>query len=216
MPPPDDFSSASPLDHVFDPAACVVDAAAGTVTDPIGTRVAYAAPEFARAIHFVLLKEKSSLWREALAHTGRACGRDFGLSLDREFTRLGQPALGALPLEECLVLLERAFVAHGWGVLKVDLADAADHGLVTAHLTHSYFAAVLPNANDFVDHYPAGLLRGFFEHISGEQLDCVEIACVRRGADRCTFVITATERLAAVAPFLGRESAEAILGRLKA
>lgn len=216
MPPPDPTAPASPLDGQFDPAAFHLDGAAGLVTDPAGTRIVYASPQFTRAIHHVLLREKSGVWRDVLARTGRACGREIAVGLDRESALLGQPALGELPLEACLVFLERTFAAHGWGVLAVDLADAPEHGLVTAHLTHSYFAEVLADVNEFVDAFPAGLLQGFFEHISGEQLGCIEIACVRRGAPRCTFVITAPERLAGVAPFLGRDSAEAIIARLKA
>jgi predicted hydrocarbon binding protein len=216
MPPPDPTSPAAALDRLFDPRAFRTDAAAGLVTDPAGSRVIYAPHEFTRALHHILLKEKSGVWRDALARTGRACGRDLALGLDRESTRLGLPALAELPLETCLGFLERSFAAHGWGVLKVDLADAPDHGLVTAHLTHSFFAEVLADTNDFADPFPAGLLQGFFEFISGEELGCIEIACVRRGAPRCTFVITATERLATVAPFLGRDTAEAILARLKA
>lgn len=216
MPPSDDTTSPADLDRLFDPRAFLADAATGRVTDPIGTRVAYVSREFSRALHHILMKEKSGAWRDTLARSGRVCGREIAEGLDRESARLGLPALGALPLETCLVFLERIFVAHGWGVLRVDLADAPEHGLVTAQLTHSYFAEVLSHVDDFVDPLPAGTLQGFFEHISGEPLGCLEIACVRRGAPQCTFVITASERLDAIAPFLGREPAAAIIARLKA
>ncbi len=215
MPPPDQTSPAGDLDRLFDPSAFHGDAATGIVTDPLGARMVDATPEFTRAIHHILLKEKAGVWRDVLARTGRACGRDLAANLDRESARLGQPALGELPLETSMAFLERTFATQGWGALKVDLADAPEHGLVIAHLTHSYFVEVLASVNDFVDPFPAGLLQGFFEHISGEQLGCLEIACVRRGAPRCTFVVTATERLDPVMPFLGRETAEAILVRLK-
>ena len=216
MPPPDETPPASDLDRLFDPRAFAANATNGTVTDPAGTRIAYASHEFTRALHHVLLKEKPGVWRDALARTGRACGREIALGLDRESARLGQPALAALPLEHCLVFLTRTFAAHGWGLLEIDLADAPEHGLVTAHLTHSYFAEVLSDVNDFVDPFPAGLLQGFFEHLSGEPLGCLEIACVRRDAPRCTFVITATERLELIAPLVGREPAASLIARLKA
>lgn len=209
-------SSAAGLDRLFDPQAFAVDLATGIATDPVGARVAYAPPEFTRALHLVLLREKSGVWHDTLSRTGRTCGLALAAHLDRESARLGQPALGELPLEACLVHLSRTFAAHGWGVLTLDLADAPEHGIVTAHLTHSYFAAALADVNDFVDAFPAGLLQGFFEHISGEPLGCLEIACVRRGAPHCTFVITAHERLAGLVPFLGRETADTLLARLKA
>lgn len=216
MPPSDPPSPPSALDRLFDPGAFVSDSTSGIVTDPAGTRVVDASHDFTRAIHDVLQQEKPGVWSDVLARTGRACGRDLALSLDRESVRLGLPALGERPLDACLGLLARTFAAHGWGVLTLDLADASDHGLVTAHLAQSYFAEILADTTDFADPFPAGLLQGFFESISGEALGCSEIACVRCGAPRCTFVITATERLAGVAPFLGRETAEAILTRLKA
>lgn len=214
--PPDDSTASAGLDRMFDPVAFAADAARGVVTDPVGARIVYASAEFTRAIHHVLAREKPGAWRDVLARAGRSCGRELAVALDRESARLGTPALGELPLETSMAFLERAFAAHGWGVLSVDLSAAPDHGLVIAHLAHSYFVEVLADVGDFVDALPAGLLQGFFEHISGEQLGCLEIACVRRGAPRCTFVITATERLDAIVPFLGREDADALLARLKA
>lgn len=215
MPPSDPTSPVAEFERLFDPRAYRTDPATGVITDPAGTRIVDATPHVIRALHHILMKEKPGVWRDVLSRTGRTCGREIAANLDRESARLGQPVLGELPLETSMGYLERTFATQGLGVLKVDLADAPEHGLVIAYLTHSYFVEVLPDANDFVDAFPAGLLQGFFEHISGEQLGCLEIACVRRGAPRCAFVITAQERLAPVAPLLGRETAEAILARLK-
>lgn len=215
MPPSDPTSPAAEFERLFDPRAYRTDPAIGVITDPAGTRIVDATPHLIRALHHILMKEKPGVWRDVLARTGRTCGREIAANLDRESARLGQPVLGELPLEASMGYLERTFATQGLGVLKVDLADAPEHGLVIAYLTHSFFVEVLPDANDFVDAFPAGLLQGFFEHISGEQLGCLEIACARRGAPRCAFVITAPERLAPVAPLLGRETAETILARLK-
>jgi predicted hydrocarbon binding protein len=214
--PPEDQSTSVTLDRFFEQRGFSSDVSTGVYTDPAGLRVVFAAPQFFRAVHLVLTRKDPESWKSLLARCGRDCGRQIATTLDAELARLGQPTLGALPFESCLIFLERIFAAHGWGVLKIDLADAADHGLVTARLTHSYFAAILSDVDDLVDVLPAGLLQGFFEYLSGEQLGCGEIACVRRGAPHCTFVITAAERLASVSPHFGRETAEAILARLKA
>lgn len=216
MTPPDAPPAPDTIDRFFALTGLATDATTGVHTDAAGLRVVFAAPEFFRAIHLVLTRKDPATWKSLLTRCGRDCGRQLGTSLDAEFRRLGQPLLGELPFESCLAYLERTFAAHGWGVLKIDLSAAADHGLVTARLTHSYFAAILCDVDDLVDVLPAGLLRGYFEYISGEQLGCVEIACVRRGAPHCTFVITAAERLDAVASHFGRETAEAILARLQA
>jgi len=171
--------------------------------------------ELLRSLRFVIEKDSAGTWKTVLKASGRACGKSIAAHLDAELTRHAQPALGALPLETCLVLIERCFVLHGWGRVQLDLTDAATHGLVVARLEHSAFVEALAEVNDFVDPLPAGVLQGFFEHISGEPLGCEEIACVRRDAPLCTFVVTAQERLDAVAPLFGRESADAILARLK-
>ncbi len=111
--------------------------------------------------------------------------------------------------------MEHHFAAHGWGHLKLDLADAAEHGFVVARLKHSYFVETLTDVDDFVDPVLAGMLQGFFEHFSGQTLGCEEIACAGRGADQCTFVLTDPERLATITPLIGREGAEALLARLR-
>ncbi len=211
----DNPSSEPSLERFFDPRALETDAVRGVMTDAFGRRALHATQEFTKAIHYVAHRESSGVWREAMIRTGRTCGKEIATRLDEESARLDQPALGALPLETCLVYLERTFAAQGWGLLKLDLSLAGDHGIVMAHLDHSYFAEALGDTADFADPFPAGLLQGFFEHISGEQLGCLELACVRRGAPRCTFAITASERLDAIAPFIGRESVDAILTRLK-
>lgn len=209
-------SDPSTLDRFFDPSGFTTDPVTGLHADPSGLRVVYAAPEFFRAVQLVLARKEPGSWKTTLARCGRDGGRQIAAHLDAELTRLGQPTLAALPFDSCLVFLERIFANHGWGLLKLDLADAADHGLVTATLTHSYFADVLSDVDDLVDALPAGLLQGFFEYVSGEQLGCAEIACVRRGAPHCTFVITAAERLDLVSTLFGRETTDTILARLKA
>lgn len=208
-------SSVVALDRLFDPRDLTVDAASGTLKNSLGDPMVGLTRECTRAMHHVMLREKSGTWREIMLRTGRSCGRELAAKLDSESALRGAPALAALPLETCLGHLQRAFAAQGWGRLTIDLTAAAEHGLVVAHLEDGYFPEALSDTSDFADPFPAGLLQGFFEHISGEQLGCLEIACVRRGAARCTFVITAAERLAALAPFVGVEGADALLARLK-
>lgn len=203
-------------DRLFDPRDLVADPASGTLKNSLGDRTLCLSQEFTRGMHHVLQRKKSGSWNGILQRTGRACGRDLAVKLDSEFALRGAPALAALPLELCLGHLERIFAAQGWGRLTIDLTAAADHGLVVAHLHDGYFPEVLTDGPKFADPFPAGLLQGFFEHISGEQLGCLEIACARRGAAHCTFVVTAEERLAALTPFLGTENADALIARLKA
>jgi len=175
----------------------------------------FASTEMIRGFHHVIERERAGAWRSTMKAAGHATGRKFGATLDARLAARGQPALNALPLEACLSLLELHLADLGWGRLQIDLTDAAQHGLVVARLEHSVFVEALADVPDFVDALPAGMLQGFFEHISGQTLGCEEIACVRRGAACCTFVITAPERLARIMPVIGRENADTLLARLR-
>ncbi|MSU22703.1 MAG: hypothetical protein EXS32_02655 [Opitutus sp.] len=215
MPPPDDNSATPSPGQLFAGREFSRDEAAGTVTSPAGERVVFAGDGFSRALRHVLEAEKPGTWSATLARSGSGCGRQLAVSLDRELARLGQPALDAIPLESCLGFIEHYFATHGLGLLTSDLSDAADHGLVVARLTRGYFPEILPHADGLVDALPAGLLQGFFEHVSGQTLGCLEIACAHLGVPHCTFVIATSDRLDPVAPLAGRESAEAILAQLR-
>lgn len=187
----------------------------GVLADDAGARLSLATPTALRAFRYVLEQDSPGTWAEVLKSSGRTSGQGVALRLEQELARQGQPALAALPLEACLALLERHFALHGIGRMSLDLAAAADHGLVLARLEHSVFVAALADAAEPVDPFPAGILEGFFHHLTGEPLGCVEIGCAAQGAPQCTFVITAADRLAAVQPLIGVESTDAILARLK-
>ncbi len=186
----------------------------GTFADPAGNRIAFASAQLLRSLRLVLDGERPGLWRTVQKAAGYACGGKIARDLDARLAAEQQPALAALPLEACLGFLEHHFSGHGWGLLTVDLAHAAEHGLVVARLRYSCFAEADPEGSDFADPVVAGMLQGFFEHISGQTLGCEEIACARRGSAQCEFAITAPERLATVLPYLGRESAEKVIARL--
>lgn len=216
MPPLDVTPLPPPLDGLFDGRSFRRDAATGIVEDPGGARVVLAAHNFMRSLHGLLQAEKNAVWQATFLHCGVAIGKKVATRLDAELTRCNQPVLASLPLETCLIFIERHFASHGWGRLKLDLTDAPEHGLVSARLQGSYFVEVLGDVDEFVDPLLAGVLQGFFEYVSGQELGCLEIACMRRGSAHCTFVITAPDRLAAVTPLLGAATADDIIARLKA
>lgn len=193
----------------------------GLLRDSAGDRVVVADTTSVAALHHVLEHHRAGAWRLALKASGRSCGQRVAARLDARLATLGKPALAALPLEACLVFIERFFAAHGWGRLKLDLTHAG-HQLVVARLEGSYFVAALPHANDFVDSLPAGVLQGYFEHITGQALGCEEVECARRATagapppGHCTFVLTPSERLAEIMPRLGTDSADALIAQLGA
>ena len=214
MSAPDDILSALGLDPLIADPKFVREGSTGNLSSPFGTRAVLAGPGLVRSLFLILERERAGSWPGVLKIGGQAWGRKFAADLDARLAAMGKPMLTGLPLEACLVFIENHFAVHGLGRLKFDLAHASEHGVVVAHLEHSFFGAVLPENGLSADPMLAGLLQGFFDHVSGQSLDCAEIACVRRGAGRCTFVVTDPERLAAVAPSIGSETAEAIIARL--
>lgn len=216
MPNSEEILSSLGLDRLIAAGGFTHDAAGGVVADPAGSRVGCAGPELLRSLHLVLEKERAGAWAAVLKTAGFSCGKKIATNLDAELAAMGKPALAALPIEGCLVFIEHYFAVHGWGRLSLDLTDAAEHGVVLARLEQSFVAGALQDPSAFADPLQAGILQGFFEHISGQTLGCEEIACARRGAPHCLFVITAPERLGSVVSFVGYESADAILQRLRA
>jgi uncharacterized protein len=212
--PASDILSPLGLDQLIADRRFKRDARAGRLTSPFGARSVLAGAEIIRSLDLVINRERPGAFAAILKSAGHIEGKKYAADLDLQLSALGKPPLAGLPLEACLVLIENYFAVHGFGELKLDLTHAPDHGLVVATLEHAFFAEVHEGKNVFADHAAAGLLQGFFDYITGEGLGCEEIACVRHGAPRCTFVLTAPERLTAMASFIGHEDAAAIISRL--
>jgi hypothetical protein len=61
------------------------------------------------------------------------------------------------------------------------------------------------------------MLRGIFENISGQELDCIEIVCARQSAaPACQFLISSSERIMNIEPLVeDGVAAEAIIDQLR-
>jgi hypothetical protein len=208
-------NSKAPFDRFPDGRGARHDATAGIAQVPDGSRVVFATPALLLALHAVLDAESPNAWSGVFLTSGIAAGRAFGAAVDRELASRSQPALTDQPLEICLALVERHFAVRGWGLLSSDVSLAPEHGLVIARLRQSCIVAALGRGEDFADAMLAGFLQGFLEHVSGQQLGCLEIGCARTGPPHCTFVVTSSERLEPVAALVGLTSPDEIIQRLK-
>ncbi len=137
-------------------------------------------------------------------------------SFDNELRASGLPAQSEASVGEFVKFTESYFPLHGWGKLTLDLTHAARKGVVLAELEHSLFVSIIEGETVPVDALISGVLASFFTHVSGRDLDCVELCCAARpGVDRCRFAITSAERLE---PLEGRieqqESYEKLLASL--
>jgi len=190
-----DIASALDLERFFSHEANRYDLLAGTAYNAAGSRVIYLSADVVKGIHQALLNETGPAWRLILKNCGILWGRRVAQNLERELGLMFNANPGELPVAEYLRLLESYFSAHGWGLLKLDLSRAESHGVITASLENSLFSEVLDDETARVDFLVAGILRSLFAHISGQEVDCQEIASSRAGAPHGLFVITATARL---------------------
>jgi predicted hydrocarbon binding protein len=211
---PDKLISTLGLDLGGTQAAFTGDAA-GALANAQGERVTSLPASLLGALRFVLEKQRAGSWRTTLRTIGRSCGKQIGTGLDAQLAALKLPGLTALPLENSLDFLTRHFALNAWGVLALDLSAAESRGIVVAQLERSAFAAALTDANEYADAFVTGVLEGYVEHASGQMLAGAELACARRGAPRCTFVLATVERLTPILPLIGRETADALIARMK-
>lgn len=215
MTTPTDIVAQLDLDRFFSHEANRYDLTAGTAYNAAGTRVIYLSADVVKGIHQALVNETGGAWKLILKNCGVLWGRRVAQHLERELGLMFNANPADLPVAEYLKLVEQYFSAHGWGLLKLDLAKAESHGLITATLENSLFSEVLDEENSRVDFLVAGVLRSLFVHISGQELDCQEIASTRAGAPHGLFVITALKRLEAVEERIERgEPADALLATL--
>jgi len=206
------------LERLFGGTFYEVDLHEGTTRSPNQVRVIYLSTDIIRGIYEALHYEAGEAWRIILKNCGYLWGKRVYGEIEKDFELLTSKPIHHIALPEYVRLTEEYFSAHGWGKLSFNLDDAATYGIVRAQLTHSLFVNALPTVNGRVDAMIEGMLRGWFERISGrEDLDCLEITCTRQNAGPyCEFVISASERIAKIETLVEeRASPHAILARLR-
>jgi len=130
-----------------------------------------------------------------LKNCGLVWGKRVALSLEKEVLALGSVALGELGVDSYIALLECYFANHGWGKMRFSLADAENHGIIRATLVNSMFAQTLAEVLKPVDYMVAGMLQSLFAEISGQDLQCVQIAFNSSGKTASEFVISGAARV---------------------
>lgn len=115
--------------------------------------------------------------------------------LEREAQVVGNLQIRELPVSMFLRFFREYFIYHGWGLMTIDVSRARETGIVTAALEDSIFAEVIRDEEEFSDPMIAGILAGMLSYLSGHDLDCVQTACISRGAEASRFVVTGAARL---------------------
>lgn len=186
------------IEKLFSDASYRYDLTEGTVAG-LTERIIYLTEDLVIGIHAALSHEAGEAWGVILKSCGHMWGWRLALVLEKKTRLKLNRDLGQLAVDDYLALLEAYFGQHGWGQLKLHLDDAATHGIVRASLRYSLFAVSLREQHKPVDFLVAGMLRALFERISNSTLDCVQVACPRAADGAAEFLISAPERIAAIA-----------------
>lgn len=166
---------------------------------------------FAPAAAHVFEAEQAGSFVRVFRAMGRSCGRALAQELDREGTAHGAPPLSKLTLEVSLARFAAELATRGLGKISFDLAGAP-RGVVLARLEHGLGEEAV--AGPAEDPLMCGLLAGFFECLSGETLDCLQLDFDAAPTPAVTFAIATPDRIATLAPHVGREPVAKLLRRL--
>jgi predicted hydrocarbon binding protein len=174
------------------------DLTEGTVVNTAGVRLVYLSSDLIKGIYEALYFEAGEAWHLILKKCGYLWGKRVSDTLQKELEFATQQSLGQLSVVDYLKLVESYFARYGWGQVTIQLEDAPQYGIVRVTMTHSLFVSALHHLEERVDGMIAGMLQGLFEKISGQSLDCLEVACAQRDAEPCVFLISAPKRIASI------------------
>jgi uncharacterized protein len=183
------------LEQVFADHAFQFDLRGGIIWSPAKSRVCLLTGDLLRGIYVGLREEAGPAWHAIFKNCGRIWGRRVALRLDKEVAHFIGRSVGQLPLQSYVKFITDYYRFHGWGLLELDLSRTLSQGLVEVQLGNSIFSTVVQDELTMADPMIAGMLGSMFSHLSGHDLDCVQTACVTRGADCSRFIITAAQRL---------------------
>jgi len=206
------------FERLFGESGYFYDLKAGTVVNHNGARIIYLSSDIIRGIYEALYLEAGEAWRLILGNCGYRWGKQLYDSFNKELQITHQQSLENFTVNAFVEFIESYFKQHGWGNLKVNLDDATNYGIIRVTMTHSLFVDTLNHLRDRVDFMIAGMLRGLFEKISGQMLDCLEIKCSARGAaPTCEFVITGQSRIRLLEPLIENDdpALEKLLAQLR-
>lgn len=177
------------------------DPARGVTRNRAGTRIVALTADFLHGFRRAIMDECGPAAETVFRSIGRRWGALFARRFEKEMTEFyGKPLRGFMLalFQACLVEL---FSHHGWGRVSLDLSRHAQ-GLILVDLREPIFAGLVKDSDRPVDVLMAGILAGFFSHLSGQELDCVQTACQACGAPSSKFVLGLTARLAPVASWV--------------
>ncbi len=176
---------------------CATDVPSGVTRNRAGTRMIALTADFLLGLRRAIVDECGPAAETVFKSCGRKWGVLFGKRFDKEMSEYyGQP-LRDFQMSMFNACLVEAFSHNGFGKLTLDWSQQ-HQGLILIELREAIMASLVKQAERPADAMVAGILGGFFSHITGEDLDGVQTACPMRGGDTSRFIVGLKERLAPV------------------
>lgn len=197
----------------------------GVLRDELERRVVDAPAPFFAALRATCDRLAPETWQLFATEWGVQWGRRTAVDLEASVLESGGRSLREISMREVARLVTAYLSERGWGAPSFDFA-LTTQGLLVVTLERSALAEAAPRPprrddaprDDLACHIVAGCLAGILSSVAGRRLAAREVACVAGGADRCSIVLVAHERRAAVDAALGKgsrgvESIRAAVGR---
>lgn len=144
-------------------------------------------------------------WQLFSTEWGVQWGRRAAVDLEASVLESGGRSLRELPMRDVAKTIAVYLAERGWGLPVFDFGATGD-GIVRVDVSRSALAEAAPPVrressaprNDLACHIVAGFLSALLSSIAGRRLVAREVECVAGGAQRCSIVVIAHERRAAV------------------
>lgn len=193
----------------------------GVLRDDLERRFLDAPAHLFAALRATCDRLAPEMWQIFASEWGVQWGRRAAVDLDAAVLENGGRSLRELPMRELAGLVSGYLAERGWGALSFDFSTVAE-GVLLADLERSALAEAAPRpprgdgvpGHDLACHLVAGCLSGILSAVAGRRLDAREVACVAGGAPRCSLVVVAHERRAALDAALGEGTRGATLIRV--
>ncbi len=150
-------------------------------------------------------------WSIFASEWGVQWGRRAAVDLEASALEERGRSLRELPMREVAGLVSAYFAERGWGSPSFDFA-AVPEGVLVVDVARSALAEAAPRptrnagGSDLTCHLLAGCLGGVLSAVADRRLAAREVACVAGGAPRCSIVVVAHARRAAVEAALAEGS----------
>lgn len=176
----------------------------GVLRDDLERRFVDAPAALFAALRATCERLAPEAWQLFSTEWGVQWGRRAAVDLEASVLESGGASLRELPMRDVARTIGVYLAERGWGLPVFDFG-ATNEGILRVDVARSALAEAAPAARreggakgELACHILAGFLSALLSSVAGRRLVAREVECVAGGAHRCSIVIIAHERRAAV------------------